>query len=135
VDKAPNTVNNFVFLAQKGWFDNIPFHRVTPGFIAQTGDPTGTGLGGPGYFISNEKNNILYDRAGMLGMANSGPDTNGSQFFITLAPASQLNKDYPAFGQVVTGMDVLARLTPHDPTDYASLTRADMLITVTIEAR
>jgi cyclophilin family peptidyl-prolyl cis-trans isomerase/protein-disulfide isomerase len=135
VDKAPNTVNNFVFLAQQGWFDNSPFHRVVPGFIAQTGDPTGTGLGGPGYFIPSEKNNILYDRAGMVGMANSGPDTNGSQFFITLAPSSQLNKDYPAFGEVVTGMDVLNRLTPHDPSDYTSTTPADMLISVTIEEK
>ena len=135
VDKAPNTVNNFIYLAQKGWFDNIPFHRVVSGFIAQTGDPTGTGLGGPGYFIPNEKNNLLYDRAGMVGMANSGPDSNGSQFFITLAPASQLNKDYPVFGEVTNGIDVLNRLTPHDPSDFTNQTQPDMLITVKIEEK
>jgi len=135
VDKAPNSVNNFVFLAQKGWFDNIPFHRVVAGFVVQTGDPTGTGLGGPGYFIPNEKNNLIYDRAGMVGMVNSGPDTNGSQFFITLAPASHLNKDYPIFGEVISGMNVLNLITPHDPTDYTTQTQPDTLITVTIEEK
>jgi len=135
-DKAPNTVNNFIFLAREGWYDNIPFHRVIPGFIAQTGDPTGTGLGGPGYFTPNEKNpGLRFDRAGMVGMANSGPDTNGSQFFITLAPASQLDKDFTIFAQVISGMDVLAKLKPHDPSGTALQAQPDMLVSVSIEEK
>ena len=136
VDKAPNTVNNFVFLAQQGWYDNVPFHLVVSGFLAQTGDPTGTGLGGPGYYIPSEENTtLLYDRAGMLGMANSGLDTNGSQFFITLSAAPGLNKDYPIFGEVISGMDVLARLTPRNPYAGGVLPPADTLINVKIEVK
>jgi cyclophilin family peptidyl-prolyl cis-trans isomerase/protein-disulfide isomerase len=135
-DIAPNTVNNFIFLAQKGWYDNNPFHRVISGFIVQTGDPTGTGLGSPGYFIPSEKNtSLVYDRAGMVGMANSGPDTNGSQFFITLEPAARLNNDYPIFGEVVSGMEVLAQLKPHNPSDTAIATQPDLLISVSIEEK
>ncbi len=135
-DKAPNTVNNFVFLAQKGWYENVPFHRVVPGFVARTGDPTGTGLGGPGYFIPNETSNSLrFDRAGMVGMVNSGPDTNGSQFFFTLGPAPQLNNEYTIFGQVISGMDALSQLTPRDPTTGDPLPEPDMLISVTIEEK
>lgn len=135
LDKAPNTVNNFIFLAQKGWYDNIPFHRVIPGFLAQSGDPTGTGLGGPGYYIPNETNSFVYDRAGMVGMVNSGPDTNGSQFFITLAPAPHLNKDYSIFGQVTGGIEVLSLLTPFDPSNHQPDVEPDTLFTVTIEER
>ena len=90
VDKAPMAVNSFVFLAQKGWFDNITWHRVLPDFVAQSGDPSGTGFGGPGYVFKNEVSNSLkFDRAGLLGMANSGADTNGSQFFVTLKEISR----------------------------------------------
>jgi cyclophilin family peptidyl-prolyl cis-trans isomerase len=136
VDKAPNSVNNFVFLAKKGWYENVPFHRVVSGLAAYTGDPTGTGLGGPGYFIPNETNySLRFDRAGMVGMANSGPDTNGSQFFITLGPAPQLSNDYTIFGQVVSGMDVLYQLTPRDPTTGDPLPEPDMLVSVTIEEK
>ena len=136
VDKAPNTVNNFVFLAQKGWYENVPFHRVVSGFIARTGDPSGTGLGGPGYFIPNEiSGSLQFDRAGMVGMINSGPDTNGSQFFITLGPAPQLNNNYTLFGQVISGMDVLSQLTPRDPTTGDPLPEPDMLISITIEEK
>ena len=85
-DKAPLTVNSFVFLAKQGWFDGVTFHRVIPGFVAQAGDPSGTGQGGPGYFFKNEVSDLKYDKPGVVGMANSGPDTNGSQFFITYAP-------------------------------------------------
>lgn len=135
-DKAPNAVNNFVFLAQNGWFDNIPFYRVIPGVIAQTGDPTGTGLGNPGYFISSEKNtSLLYDRAGILGFSNSGPDSNGSQFFITLSAAPQFNKDFPIFGEVISGLDVLSQLSPRDPATSSAPPQADMLISVSIEAK
>jgi cyclophilin family peptidyl-prolyl cis-trans isomerase/protein-disulfide isomerase len=135
-DKAPNTVNNFIFLAQKGWFDNNPFYRVLPGVVVQTGDPTGTGLGGPGYFIPSEINKtLMYDRAGMVGMANTGPDTNGSQFFIALAPSPHLNKDYPIFGEVISGMDVLAQLTSHDPADPNAQSTPDILLSIKIEGK
>jgi cyclophilin family peptidyl-prolyl cis-trans isomerase len=135
-DKAPNTVNNFIFLAQNGWYDNNPFLRVVPGFSARTGDPTGTGLGGPGYFIPNEAVNIGFNQAGMVGMVNSGKDTNGSQFFISLGPAPQLNNAYTVFGQVLSGMDVLKKLTPRDPTKTGvALPEPDMLISVTIEEK
>ena len=114
----------------------MPFHRVVPGFMARTGDPTGTGLGGPGYFIPNETSSSLrFDRAGLVGMVNSGPDTNGSQFFITLGAAPQLNNDYTIFGQVLNGMDALTRLTPRDPTSGEALPEPDMLISVTIEEK
>ena len=89
-DKAPLAVNSFVFLARQGWFDGVTFHRVIPGFAAQAGDPSGTGKGNPGYFFNNEISDLKFDKPGMVGMANSGPDTNGSQFFITFAPAAHL---------------------------------------------
>jgi len=115
-DKTPMTVNNFVFLAKQGWFDNIIWHRVIPGFVAQSGDPSGSGYGGPGYAFSNEiAADAHFDKAGLIGMANAGPNSNGSQFFITFAPAPDLDGKYTIFGQVIAGMDVLAKLTPRDP--------------------
>jgi cyclophilin family peptidyl-prolyl cis-trans isomerase len=135
-DKAPTTVNSFVFLAQNGWFDNITFHRVIPGFVAQTGDPSATGIGNPGYYINNEIDPTLkYDREGMVGMANSGPDTNGSQFFITLGPAPHLNDSYTIFGRVLEGMDVAKSLTERDPQPGQTLPPGDKLLSVTIEER
>jgi cyclophilin family peptidyl-prolyl cis-trans isomerase len=135
-DKAPNTVNNFVFLAREGWYDNIPFHRVITDFMAQTGDPSGTGMGNPGYFIPDEIDSSLkFDRAGIVGMANSGAGTNGSQFFITYGPANHLNGGYTIFGQVISGMDVLAQITPRDPAQGGTLPEPDMLISITIEER
>ncbi|MCF6277769.1 MAG: peptidylprolyl isomerase [Anaerolineales bacterium] len=134
--QAPAAVNSFVFLAREGWFDGITFHRVLPGFVAQTGDPSGTGQGNPGYFFKNEIDPALsFDRAGVVGMANSGPDANGSQFFITYAPAPQLDGSYTIFGQVISGMDVLAALAPRDPQIGLSLPPGDMLLRVTIEER
>ena len=122
-DKAPLAVNNFVFLAQHGWYDGITFHRVITDFMAQAGDPTGLGLGGPGYTFPNEVTGLKFDREGLLAMANAGPDTNGSQFFITYAATPQLDAADPAkeanytiFGEVISGMDVLRKLTPRDPT-------------------
>jgi cyclophilin family peptidyl-prolyl cis-trans isomerase/protein-disulfide isomerase len=135
-DKAPLAVNSFVFLARQGWYDGITFHRVLPGYIAQTGDPSGTGQGNPGYLFDNETDpNFRFDRAGLVGMANSGPDTNGSQFFITYAPAPNLNGSYTIFGQVLSGMDVLGQLTPRDPQPGVYLPPGDELLKVTIEEK
>jgi peptidylprolyl isomerase len=113
--EAPITVNSFVFLARKGFFDGITFHRVLEGFMAQGGDPTGTGMGGPGYQFINENSDLTFDKAGVVAMANAGPDTNGSQFFITFGPTPQLNGGYTIFGQVIEGMDVVNGITRRDP--------------------
>jgi cyclophilin family peptidyl-prolyl cis-trans isomerase len=135
-DKAPLAVNSFVFLARSGWYDGITFHRVLPGFMAQTGDPSGTGQGNPGYLFKNETDPAMkFDRAGLVGMANSGPDTNGSQFFITYAPAPNLDGSYTIFGQVLSGMDVLQKLTPRDPQPGVHLPPGDKLIKVTVEEK
>ncbi len=131
-DKAPVTVNAFVFLAREGWYNNISFHRVIPDFIVQSGDPTGTGYGGPGFAYINEISDLTFDRPGMLAMANSGADTNGSQFFITYVPLEQLNGDYTIFGQVIEGMDVVEKLTPRDPENSANPPPGDTLIEVII---
>lgn len=114
-DKAPKTVNSFVFLARQGYFDGITFHRVLDGFMAQGGDPTGTGMGGPGYQFENEDSDLTFDKAGVVAMANAGRDTNGSQFFITFGPQEFLNGGYTIFGQVVEGMDVVNGITRRDP--------------------
>lgn len=133
-DVAPLAVNSFVFLAKDGWFDGITFHRVLPGFVAQAGDPTGSGIGGPGYAFRNETTTeLVFDRPGLLAMANSGPDTNGSQFFITYGSAEQLNGSYTIFGQVIDGMDVAENLTPRDPSQESGLPPGDEIITITIE--
>ncbi len=115
-DKVPNTVNNFVFLAGEGFYDGTIFHRVIPGFMAQGGDPTGTGRGGPGYRFADEFTpSLKHDKPGVLSMANAGPGTNGSQFFITYAPTPHLNNKHSIFGQVVSGMDVLTAIPERDP--------------------
>lgn len=116
-DKAPITVNSFVFLARQGYFDGVTFHRVIDGFMAQGGDPTGVGNGGPGYQFEYEGSDLTFDKAGVVAMANTGPATatNGSQFFITFGPVEQLNGGYTIFGQVVSGMDVVNGLTRRDP--------------------
>jgi cyclophilin family peptidyl-prolyl cis-trans isomerase len=114
-DKAPITVNSFVFLAQNKFFNGTTFHRVLEGFMAQGGDPTGTGTGGPGYEFVNEKNDLAFDKAGVVAMANSGPNTNGSQFFIIFGKYGLSESDYTIFGQVITGMDVVNGLTRRNP--------------------
>jgi cyclophilin family peptidyl-prolyl cis-trans isomerase len=114
-DKAPSTVNSFVFLAQQGFFDGTSFHRVLEGFMAQGGDPTGTGTGGPGYQFANEANDLTFDQAGVVAMANAGQNTNGSQFFITFGPTGLSERDYTIFGQIISGMDVVNGLTRRDP--------------------
>jgi cyclophilin family peptidyl-prolyl cis-trans isomerase len=131
--KAPVAVNSFVFLASQGWYDGVPFHRVIDGFMAQAGDPSGTGYGGPGYFFKNEINDIQFDRAGLVAMANSGADTNGSQFFITYAAQPHLDGKYTIFGEVIRGMDVANALTRRNPAQDAVLAEPDRIIKVTIE--
>ena len=130
-DKAPIAVNSFVFLTCKGFFNGLSFHRVLDGFMAQGGDPTGTGMGGPGYEFVNENSDLVFDKAGVLAMANAGPDTNGSQFFITFAPADFLNGGYTIFGQVVEGMDVVNSITRRDPEQSPSF-EGDAIETITI---
>ena len=114
-DKAPLAVNSFVFLARDGYFDGVTFHRVLDGFMAQGGDPSGTGGGGPGYEFDNELNDLSFDKAGVVAMANSGPNTNGSQFFIMFNAYGLSEKDYTIFGQVIEGMDVVDGITRRDP--------------------
>ncbi|MDD5402867.1 MAG: peptidylprolyl isomerase [Dehalococcoidales bacterium] len=110
---VPNTVNNFVFLAREGFYDNINFHRVIPGFVVQTGDPTGTGRGGPGYKFADEFTKHTHD-TGTLSMANAGPDTNGSQFFITFAPQPHLDNRHSVFGKMTSDMSLLKKIEPGD---------------------
>jgi cyclophilin family peptidyl-prolyl cis-trans isomerase len=134
-DKAPLAVNNFVYLARNGWYDDITFHRVIPGFMAQTGDPSGTGYGGPGYAFINETSDLKFDKEGLVAMANAGPDTNGSQFFITYGPATQLDGDYTIFGKVLSGMDVAKNITARDPSQPVELPPGDKISNVTIEEK
>lgn len=130
-DKAPITVNSFVFLAHEGYFNGVTFHRVIDGFMAQGGDRTGTGAGGPGYEFINEDNDLIFDKPGVLAMANAGRDTNGSQFFITFDAADFLNGGYTIFGQVVEGMDVVNGLTRRDPMENPNYT-GDVIASVEI---
>ena len=110
---APKTVNSFVFLAKEGFYDGVTFHRIIADFMAQGGDPTGTGAGGPGYQFEDEKNDRTHE-AGALSMANAGPNTNGSQFFIVYKPQPHLNGRHTVFGKVTEGMDVALGLEQGD---------------------
>lgn len=130
-DKAPKTVNNFVFLAQEGFYDGTTFHRVLDGFMAQGGDPTGTGMGGPGYQFEDEFSDLTFDKPGLLAMANSGPNTNGSQFFITYVPTPHLNGLHTIFGEVIEGMDVVNNITRRDP-EQTPDSEGDAIETITI---
>jgi cyclophilin family peptidyl-prolyl cis-trans isomerase len=113
---APLTVENFVNLARAGFYDGTTFHRVIPGFMAQGGDPTGTGRGGPGYQFRDEFSaNRRHDGAGVLSMANAGPNTNGSQFFITFGPTPHLDGKHAVFGRVTSGMEVVNAIRERDP--------------------
>jgi cyclophilin family peptidyl-prolyl cis-trans isomerase len=115
-EKAPMTVENFVNLARAGFYDGTTFHRVIPGFMAQGGDPTGTGRGGPGYSFRDEfVPSLRHDGPGVLSMANAGPNTNGSQFFITFGPTPHLDGRHSVFGRVVEGMEVVNALRERDP--------------------
>ena len=130
-DKVPETVNNFVFLAKEGYYNGTIFHRVIENFMAQGGDPTGTGRGGPGYQFSDEFDpDLRHNKPGVLSMANAGPNSNGSQFFITHIPTPWLDNRHSVFGQVARGMDTLLSIPPRDPSkpDYPGI----KLLNVTI---
>ncbi|TES87962.1 MAG: peptidylprolyl isomerase [Dehalococcoidia bacterium] len=130
---VPETVNNFIFLAREGFYDGATFHRVIPGFMAQGGDPTGTGMGGAGYKFDDEFTGHKHD-AGVLSMANSGPNTNSAQFFITFAPQHGLDGKHTVFGQLIEGIDVLEKLTPRDPNQNPQF-EGDKILRIIIEER
>lgn len=132
-DIAPETVNSFVFLARDGYYDGVTFHRVIPGFVAQTGDPTGTGSGGPGYTLPAEFSGEPYVRA-TVGMARVGNDPNsgGSQWFVAYGEAASLNGQYTVFGKVIEGMEVVDALTPRDPRADPNAPPGDAVITIEI---
>ncbi|NLE46506.1 MAG: thioredoxin domain-containing protein [Chloroflexi bacterium] len=135
-EQAPVTVNSFAFLAQDGWYDGVTFFRVVPGFVAQTGDPTNTGLGRPGYQCDDETSpDLRFDAPGVVGMASAGPGTStvGSQFFITYAPLPDLDGNYTVIGRVVEGLDVVESLTARDPGQNPDLPPGDTIETVIIE--
>lgn len=135
-DIAPQTVNNFVFLARQNFYNGLTWHRVLPGFMAQGGDPRGDGTGGPGYSIPAEfTDQILFDQPGLVAMARSNdPDSAGSQFFITTAPAPHLNSQYTIFGRVIEGQDVVDGIPLRDPQNPADLaTPGEMILGVTID--
>jgi cyclophilin family peptidyl-prolyl cis-trans isomerase len=133
-DRAPMTVNSFLFLARDGWYDDITFHRVIPDLFAQTGDPSGTGKGNPGYYVITEIDpSLTFDRPGLVAMVNSGPDTSGSQFFITYAPTPQYNRQFTIFGEVISGMDILQELTPRDAQPGSDTPPGDRLLSIDIE--
>ena len=130
-DQVPRTVNNFVFLAREGFYNGVTFHRVIPGFMAQGGDPTGTGGGSPGYRFDDEFHPDLVHNAGVISMANSGPNTNGSQFFITFVPTPHLDGGHAVFGEVVEGMEVVNSISPRDPA--TAIEPGDVIYTILIE--
>ncbi|HET6770164.1 MAG TPA: peptidylprolyl isomerase [Actinomycetota bacterium] len=132
-DKSPKTVNNFLFLVKKGFYDGTTFHRIIKGFMNQGGDPEGTGRGGPGYQFEDEVDNGLkFDQVGLLAMANSGPNTNGSQFFITTGDASHLNGKHTIFGKVIGGMEVVDALNALETDQSDKPTQTAYIETITI---
>lgn len=132
-DYTPVTVNNFVFLAQQGYYNNTIFHRVIEEFMAQGGDPTGSGRGGPGYqFVDEPIGFLVFDRPGLLAMANSGANTNGSQFFVTTVPTPWLNGNHTIFGEVLEGYDTVLDIELRDPSTGTGETNATTLDTVII---
>jgi cyclophilin family peptidyl-prolyl cis-trans isomerase len=136
-DKAPLSVNSFVFLARKGWYDGVIFHTVISGYMAQTGDPSGTGWGGPGYLLNDElESGLKFDQPGRVGMVNSRtPGSANSQFFITYNPQADLTGKYTIFGQVIKGMEVVNSLISRDPAKAGPFSAADQINKVTIEEK
>ena len=135
-DSAPENVNNFIFLAKAGWFDENSFFRVVEDILVETGDPSGTGYGNPGYFLEDEIDpDLNFDQAGMVAMSSNGPDTNGSQFFISLSPLPALNGSRTIFGRVVEGLDVLQNLLPREPSSDLLTKSSDIIQTIDIEVR
>jgi len=134
-DKAPLAVNSFVFLAQNSWYDGQTFYYVVSGVLAQTGDPSSTGLGSPGYLYTAETNDLNYDKPGVVGMVDTDAAMNGSQFFITSTALPDFNGKYTIFGEVIEGMDVMNSLTPRDPTTQMGLEPGDEILTVSIEEK
>jgi cyclophilin family peptidyl-prolyl cis-trans isomerase len=135
-DQAPFAVNNFIFLAENDFYDNITFFQVITGQLALTGDPSGTGWGNPGYLFSLEVGpEDVFDRPGLVAMWNSGPTSNGSQFFITYAPLPAMNGQYTIIGEVVMGMEALNSLTPRNAQLDPLAPLGDLIHDVTIETR
>jgi cyclophilin family peptidyl-prolyl cis-trans isomerase len=135
-DYAPLAVNSFIFLAREGWFDGNPFHRIVPESFVESGDPTGTGFGEPGYHFADEITEALsFDEPGMVALSSSGPDTNGSQFFITLAPLPELNNSRTIFGRLIEGLDLLKSLNARQPLEDLLIPPEAVIISVTIEVR
>ena len=131
-DRAPMTVNNFVFLAREGFYEGVMFHRVIADFMVQGGDPTGKGSGGPGYQFADEFDATLrHDAQGVVSMANAGPNTNGSQFFLTHRATPHLDNKHSVFGRVVEGLEVLMSIPPRDPSKLDA--PATKILRVTIE--
>ena len=130
-EDAPRHIENFINLIKMQFYDGTTFHRVLDGFMAQGGDPTGTGSGGPGYQFEDEFSDLTFDTPGLLAMANSGPNTNGSQFFITYAPTEWLNGMHTIFGEVIEGMDVVNSITRRDPNQNPDFP-GDAIETITI---
>ena len=134
--QAPWAVNSFVFLARNHWFDGTSFFRVIPGFVAQTGDPSNSSLGRPGYEYTNEVTpELRFDKPGVVGMANTGNNDNGSQFFITYQALPDLDGKYTIFGQVVSGMEVLSSLRPRNPATDQILVPPDAIFSITVEEK
>lgn len=133
--EAPQTVNNFVYLARQGYYDGVTFHRVIPGFVAQGGDPTGTGAGGPGWTIPDEVNPHKHTEGAVAMAKTAQPNSAGSQFYITLAPQPALDGTYTVFGRVVDGMDVVRSITPRDPSRDPSAPPGDRIATIRVEER
>jgi peptidyl-prolyl cis-trans isomerase B (cyclophilin B) len=132
-DKSPKTVNNFLFLVEKGFYDGLTFHRIVKDFVVQAGDPKGDGTGGPGYQFEDEVDNGLkFDQVGLLAMANSGPNTNGSQFFITTGDAAHLNGKHTIFGKVTAGQEVLQVLNALEVDQASKPAQTAYIETITI---
>jgi cyclophilin family peptidyl-prolyl cis-trans isomerase len=133
---APVNVNSFAFLAQEGWYEESTFHRVLPGFVAQGGDPTGTGVGFPGYRCDDEVTpERTFDGPGVVALANSGPNTNGSQFFITYEATPNLNQGFTILGRVIEGQDVAESITPRDPQSDPEAPPGDKVVDIKIQEK